>query len=54
VGTKRTIRMADWYAYALAEGHRDAPRFELVWTDQERNAALVAMVAWVKGRVARP
>jgi hypothetical protein len=54
VGTKRIIRMADWYAYAIAQGHRDAPHFELVWTDRDRNAALVAMAGWVKDHIAKP
>jgi hypothetical protein len=53
VGTKRAIRMADAYAAEIAEAHSDAPRFELVWTEDKRNAALVAMSAWVENRIAR-
>lgn len=53
-GTERVVRLADWYAERLAHGHtRDgAPRFELFWSDAERSAALRAMAAWVRTRVA--
>ena len=53
-GTERVVRLADWYASRLAHSHaRDgAPRFELTWSDAERDAALRAMVHWVRRRVA--
>jgi hypothetical protein len=53
VGTKRAIRMADGYAAQIAKAHGDAPRFELVWPEDKRNAALVAMSAWVASRIAK-
>ena len=53
-GTKRVVRMADWYAWTIAHDHEDAPRFELFWSDAQRDAALPAMVAWVRDQVARP
>ena len=55
---------AEWVAYATHRQNRTflppaaynplAPRFELVWTDRERNTALAAMTAWVKAQVAKP
>jgi hypothetical protein len=55
-GTERVVRIADWYADRLAHHHASdgAPRFELLWSDAERNAALRAMVTWVRGRAAPP
>lgn len=53
VGTRRTIRMADGYAAQIAKAHGDAPRFELVWPEDRRDAALVAMSAWVASRAAK-
>jgi hypothetical protein len=53
-GTERVVRLADWYADRLAHSHaRDgAPRFELTWSDAARDAALRAMVRWVRRRAA--
>jgi len=53
-GTKRVVRMADWYAWTIAHNHENAPRFELFWSDAQRDAALPAIVAWVRDQVARP
>jgi hypothetical protein len=52
--TGRVVRMADWCAWTLASRHAAAPRFELFWSDAERDAALPAMVAWVKDQAAKP
>jgi hypothetical protein len=53
-GTERVVRLADWYASRLAHSHAHdgAPRFELTWSDAARDAALRAMLRWVRRRVA--
>jgi hypothetical protein len=52
-GTRRRIRMADWYAWRLVHRRPQAPRFEPFWTDAERDAALPAIAAWVASRAGK-
>jgi hypothetical protein len=50
-GTKHDLRVADWYAWKLAGGHDQAPRFEPYWPEAQRDAALARMRPWVQGQL---
>ena len=43
---KVTVRLRDYYAYQVAHQYK-APAFELYWPEARRDAAIVAIVAWV-------
>jgi hypothetical protein len=52
-GTKRTIRVCDYYAARLSE-HDGAPPFDLAWPDARRDQALPAIAVWVKAQAGKP